>query len=389
MGTFDEKQAELVANFETELSVDDMKWLRRNVQLHAPELDKADTETVRKLFGTKAGGMNDAGLVRSYLWQSWILMGLGQVEPIDGNLRSFWYQRLEPFYRRHGLVDTDLVGEDGKPLVLRKKYSSRGEKIVNVMGERMSELVGYRIFRYRDLGFDEPFDHRAKPGRGRARILLVTEKEGLWKFMLLFHKGELEAPGRSSKKPKPPITFKSISVMASNGQPSMLALEYFYDTLKSLGVGNLVIGALCDLDPWGYEIALSYTEKLHFLGMKEVTTYLLPQPSWFTPEQIAAGRDLSNLPTAGERTLAKKWFDKTGGVNGKLIGLHLDVVSKSKLLLNIYDWVKQVLKNDHVPGYPLVTPYDAEDARRALGVRGPLLPDGAHLSSRRTIQNLR
>jgi hypothetical protein len=384
--TFDDKQAELVAKFEAELSVDDMKWLNRNVQLVAPELDKADTQTVRQLFGTTAGGINDAGLVRTYLWQSWILMGLGQVEPIDGNLRSFWYQRLEPFYRRHGLVETDLVDENGKPLVLRKKYSSRGEKIVNVMGERMAELVGYRIFRYRDLGFDEPFDHRAKVGRARPRILLVTEKEGLWKYLLVFHKGELEVP---SKKPKPAISFKSISVMASNGQPSMLALEYFHDALDQAGVGTLVIGALCDLDPWGYEIALSYTEKLHFMGIKEVTTYLLTQPSWFTPEQIAAGRDLSNLPTAGERALVEKWFHKTGGVNGKRIGLHLDVINKSQLLLKIYDWVKLVLKNDQVPGYPLVTPYDAEEARRALGVRGPLLPDGAHLGSRRTLRNLR
>lgn len=384
--TFDEKQAELVGKFEAELSVEDMKWLRRNVELQAPELDKADTQSVRQLFGTEAGGVNDAGLVRTYLWQSWILMGLGQVEPIDGNLRSFWYQRLEPFYRRHGLVDTDLVDEHGKPLVLRKKYSSRGEKIVNVMGERMAELVGHRIFRYRDLGFDEPFDHRAKPGRARPRILLVTEKEGLWKYLLVFHKGEMEVP---SKKPKPVIAFKSISVMASNGQPSMLALEYFHQTLVDAGVGTLVIGALCDLDPWGYEIALSYTEKLHFLGIKEVTTYLLTQPNWFTPEQIAAGRDLSKLPTAGERALAEKWFKKTGGVNGKLIGLHLDVIHKSQLLLRIYDWVKLVLKNDDVPGYPLVTPYDAAEVRQALGVRGPLLPDGANLTSRRTLRNLR
>ena len=384
--TFAERQAELVAKFEAELTPDDMKWLRRNVQLDAPALDKADTATVRRLFGTKQGGVNDAGLVRSYLWQSWILIGLGQVEPIDGNLRSFWYQRLEPFYRRHGLVDTDKVDQHGKPLVDRKKYSSRGEKIVNVMGEMMAELVSYRILRYRELGFVEPFDHRAKPGRARPRILLVTEKEGLWKYLLLFYRGELEP---TSKKPKPVVTFKSISVMASNGQPSMLALEYFHEALADAGVGTLVIGALCDLDPWGYEIALSYTEKFHFLGFKEVTTYLLTQASWFTPDQIAAGRDLSNLPTAGERKLAQKWFEKTNGVNGKMLGLHLDVISKSQLIMNIFDWVKQVLKSDQVSGYPLVTPYDAEDARRALGVRGRLLPDGSQLHSRRMLRNLR
>lgn len=362
---FEEKQTEKLAELEATLSANDWKWLGRNLKLAAPNLDKVDTPTLRKLF-QRGAGVDDQRLIRTYLWQSWILMQLGDIEPVGGNIRSFWYQRLKPFYRRHNLLITDRL--DAEPT--RKKFSSRGDRIADTMGDVLAELVTHRAFKYRDLGFEAPFDVRARVGRGRPRLLLATEKEGLWSTLQLFYAGQVEVPGKS-KKPTV-VKFPSVSVMASNGQPSLLAMEYLEPGLKKK-TKSLRIGALVDMNPYGYEIALAYTDKFTFLGF-DVKTYMLPNSDWFTAEQIAAGEDYSNCPTSGEQTLANDWFEKTGGVNGQMIGVEIDVVSKVKLMMHILAWIQAMDKHDgDPPGYPVVELDDVARVRRKLRVRLPLL----------------
>jgi hypothetical protein len=217
-------------------------------------------------------------------------------------------------------------------------------------------------------------------GRGRPRTLLFTEKEGLWGTVQLFYAGEIKPEpkaGRRSKKPVA-IKFPSISAFASNGQPSLLALEYFEPVLKKK-TKSLRIGALVDMNPYGYEIALAFMEKLAFLGFTDVKTFMLPRSDWFTAEQIAGGEDFSNCPTPGEQTLANAWFAATGGVNGQMIGVDIDVVSKAKLLLHIYDWVKKMEDHDgEPPGYPVLTLEEVARIRKELKVRRRLLPgDGS------------
>jgi hypothetical protein len=322
-----------------------------------------------------------------------MLILVGTVKPIDGNVRSIWYQRLKPFYRRHNLLATDLiVTEMGQPL--RKKFSTRGDRVADSMSLLLAEIVYHRVFCYLDLGFAEPFNMKAKVGRGRPRTVLITEKEGLWSTVSLFHAGaftpESDAgPGhKEPKKPKPekkPLTIKfpSISAFASNGQPSLLALEYFAVELKKK-TKSVRIGALVDMNPYGYEIALAYTEKFAFLGFKDVKTFILPRSDWFTPEQVAEGEDFSNCPTPGEQTLADKWFAATGGVHGQKIGVDVDVVGQAKLMLHIYRWVDLMEKTDgEAPGYIVLTVEDVIRYRRERGIRGRLIIPGEGVDRKR------
>ena len=382
--TFGEKQVQKLAELEKTLTRDNWEWLHRNIKLDCPLLDTIDTPTLRQQF-KRGSGVDDSELIRTYLWQSLISILIGTVEPIGGNVRSLWYQRLKPFYRRHQLLITDLEVDPLLPAEFRKRYATRADRIADTMCLLLAEVVMHRVFRYADMGFTAPLAVRARAGRGRPRSFLVTEKEGLWGTVQLFYTGKIkpDQPAAAGPDKKPVIiTFPSISAFASNGQPSLLALESFEPTLKKK-TKSLRVGALVDYNPYGYQIALAYTDKLTFLGF-DVRTYLLSRADWFTPEQVADGEDYSHCPTQGEQTLADEWFALTGGINGQKIGVDVDVVSKAKLMMHCYAWIQALEKSDgeDPPGYPVLTPEDAVRVSLKLGGRRKLLADEAIIPRR-------
>jgi hypothetical protein len=153
---------------------------------------------------------------------------------------------------------------------------------------------------------------------------------------------------------------RSISVMASDGEPSLLTLEYFAEDFRQNGVSELVIGTLCDYDPWGFWIAWNLDHKLSSFrrqGVKDaegklvpyfksVTTYLLTTPDLFTKKNLKDGRDLTNFK---DQTLIQNWMEITHGVEGKPLGLHVDQVDKLLRRQRIDDWIAQVLAHVTVP----------------------------------------
>ena len=89
---------------------------------------------------------------------------------------------------------------------------------------------------------------------------------------------------------------------------------------------------LCD-----YETpAFSPADKLRFF-LNQAEAYYLTSPELFTPQQIANGHDLSHHP---QQSQVKHWVEDTGGVEGRPIALHIDVLSRSKKELVAHDFVK-------------------------------------------------
>lgn len=356
------KEKELLSRLKERLDSHQWGWLNGSVQLTAPDLATVDTDTLKVLFPPrppeKPPGVNDAELIRTFIWQTWVKTAAGIFEPLLGNIRSFWYAHLEEFYRRHGLVKSRLLSlalafrlfdgalgrwpsEDLEVL----EAAIREEKVTETMTEQMDLLVGHRVFRFQDeFGFREPMDNRRHRGRNRPRFLFFTEKEGLWWLCETLYAG-LERPGKEA--------LPSISVMASNGQPSFLTLEYFARQLQ--GVSNLVVGAFCDHDPWGLSIAEQIDSKLRFLGFR-VVTYRLTTVDLFTPEQIQNGRNFSSLdPEKGLGKQVHNWFLKTGGTEGQKIGLHIDVIPNPKKIQRAKSWL-EALVADRTPPFPVIAP---------------------------------
>ncbi len=67
----------------------------------------ATIEQVMADYGGAGKGqlVNDARLLWTMIWQSWIKIQADLLPPIQGKLRSFWYQVVKPFYCRHELLE--------------------------------------------------------------------------------------------------------------------------------------------------------------------------------------------------------------------------------------------------------------------------------------------
>jgi hypothetical protein len=317
-------------------------WLERGVELGGPDLDVILTPALLELFPPGAndkGPVNDARLIRTFVWQAWIKLLCGLLEPVRGNIRSVWYQMLEGFYLKHGLVEIGfapeprgawrelLVGVAADEIEEMSRRRRPEDRIIGTMTDVVGDMIAHRLFRFDGpFRFQEPIEAKYDIGRNRPWVLFFTEKEGLyWLCRMLYNPGESSA--------------YSVTGMASNGQPSFLALEYFARELRQRGYRTLVIGAFCDFDPFGYSIAQQLEAKMRLFGFK-VVTYLLGTPDLFTPEQIARGRDWTPImtpPEEGEhdpyrsfRKQLENWIRQTGGVDGRPIGLHIDVLSDSR-----------------------------------------------------------
>lgn len=306
----------------------DWRWLANAVEFDTVDLELATTAEILAVFpgsgGERPGSVNDARLIRTFLWQLWLKIQAKQAPPVEGNIRSTWYQALEPFYQKHDLIGRrallqassyELTESPIHRIGIRKR-TSEADRVATTMTALMGEFIYAHVFRFADFAFQEPLDHRALVGRDKPKNLYFTEKEGLWRLAKELHEDKLDLGN-------------SISVMAANGQPSLLALDYFAEDLIRRGVRKIFAGCFSDYDPWGYLIAQGLDDKLRFLGF-DVITYYLTSADLFTPEQIARGRDFGNLDPIKDKalqTLVDNWMAVTNGVNGRPIGLHVDVLS--------------------------------------------------------------
>lgn len=314
-----ETEARILEALKADLGEDstEWKWLQKVVRWDAPDLDEATTEQVLNCFGrgnvARDQLVNDTALTRTYIWQRWIKIQHGTFEAVMGNIRSLWYQVIQPFYQYH-----QLLSESNRAL------RSPGSEVEDTMTDNVGLFVAHRIFEYKGaFQFQPGMSNLSRRGRDTPKLLFFTEKEGLvWLCDWIYKSVE------------------TISTMASNGQPSFVNLEYFAEKLKAK-FGKLVIGAFCDWDPWGYMIAEQIDAKMRFLGEKlkrmtppeekrswgwDVETYMLTSPQWFTQQQIATAHDLSNMPPKFQKTV-NDWVGKVGTINGKPLALHIDLIS--------------------------------------------------------------
>jgi len=306
-----EKEAQLKREFEDTLEPEDWKWLNKAIAWEAGDVLEASKKEIMAWFGARATGrpdknkVNDTRLLYTMIWQSWVKIQADVEDPVEGNVRSYWYQTVEPFYQYHNLLLVEETpGSPKKPLA-----------IDSLVTELFGDFVRHRIFKYRGaFNFNRPIDALYRLGDDKAKFLFFTEKEGLWNMCKALNAGGVDH------------TEPSISVMASKGQPSFVTLEFLARDLQvKKGVGNLIVGIFADADPWGLGIEEQIDAKMRFLGFKTVTTYRLTTPDLFTPAQVAKGKDLTQVHPS-QRKLVERWMEVTGGHYGKLIGLHVDVL---------------------------------------------------------------
>lgn len=338
-------EAAVLQRLEVHLSPENWKWLRGAVNWDAGDLDEASTTEVRLWFNrpSNKNGINDTGLCRTLIWQTWIKIQANVLESVNGNLRSFWYQIVDPFYNTHLLWP---------PGAFARRGESFEKELYQLVLEFLGDFVRHRVFLYMPVWeFQLPVDSRFIIGRDRPKFIFYTEKVGLWKS----HCEPMAGGGDDGLEPK-------ISVFCTKGQPPFVSVEHLASALLTLKdpVANPIILVCSDFDPWGLRIAEQLDAKMRFFGFKSVTTYRLITLDLFTPKNIKGGKDLSKMTDSW--TDIQHWLDVTGGVNGEARSIHCDVLSEGRRL-QLFKKIRLGIRNgDLADRFPLVKPVDLEQA---------------------------
>jgi hypothetical protein len=281
--------------------------------------------------------LNHSTLMRTLVWQTLGRIKSGEREHFTGNLRTFWYEESQPLYNRNDLFDqvSKKPGQSrfhvhaprwlqlihlGEPEPNRKLTAK--EKYINNLGEDVfQEFVSNKIFRYQDFGFKDKTAHLKLIGAGHASLVFFVEKEGLFdKYCRRYHE-----------------EYK-ISVMASNGEPSAIGLEYFSDQLRGKKIKNVGLAGLVDYDPFGYDIFDTYVDffKTEGFGIKDAT--LLTSLDLYTAKALAEESVDLVARYPKKKTLIDRWFAKTGGINGEKRGIHADAASSPRVHKKVDQW---------------------------------------------------
>lgn len=343
------------------LSPQDWAWFVRNVPYDAPNIRKLTTAELKALFPKKN---SRTSIIRTFIWQSWLLIQMEEMRPLKSTLRSLWYREMEGFMRRHKLVKDDLI--------LRASDSDSDEdRIVETMRGLIGLFVEHRIFRYSGaFQFVPLFNSAYKIGKDRRSWFFFTEKVGLWEStcMDLYRNEKL-----------------SCNVMASNGEPSGLTMERMGIELKKFKVKTLIQFTFADLDPWGWWIDASLDAFMRRLGF-DVQTWRLTTPDLFTEADAAGSKDFTPIiekfkrqeehpdpnfrPTSKER-LIYNWFKISNGFHGRPLAMHCDNVLEEVREARIQQFIKEAQKKK--PNYPGIL-VGSEEAHRLLAVPPLLAP---------------
>lgn len=376
---------EVEKKFLEELSWEKREWVRKRVKLaleHEVTLFPREELITMfpkwiKLGGKKQLSLNDSGLLRTFVWQIGMKIKAKEYKPIGGNMRTGWYRHVEPLYIEKNLLESDVelprdvlsllmpsvlkdvlevelfgvsegmrclrnafamgaegykgLGKKEREVYKRIERAAREQYIINEMTGVFDGFVRAGIFRFKDdFGFADPRESFRIIGKNRPRVIFFTEKEGLWWLCEYL-----------SKKYK-------ITVVASRGESSLLALEFLVDLLKKKKVKSVVVGALTDYDPWGFLIAVNFAKKLAediFFGKDNVHLTKLngtqnDLTKLFAPGEIERGKRDLLLYSQYKQTQVKEWMKETGGIGGEPYGIHVDLARPERLKAVVEGWIK-------------------------------------------------
>ncbi len=338
-----------------ELKEEQKSWLRRKVELETKDLHDMSTEEVRRIFPgkpkssddseeTELSTVNDSKLIYTLIWQSYLKLKVKELEPFGGNLRTFWYEVQHPFFKNHDLLETDegpplsvevyrelmALAEEDRNLqrALMGAYRGKGRELYlqDRMSKSFDQFVIRGFFRFQDeFKFKDTREAFRIIGRTNPRFILYTEKEGLfWRYKKI----ALEL---------------GITIIASHGEPGYLTMEYFSDELKKRKVKNVEVAALTDYDPWGFNIAKSFGEKMSepVFGFGVHLSHLTGL-ELFEEESIDYfKRDLRKV-SLNKKKQVERWLKETGGINGEPWGLHIDNADFPRIEKAVKKWYKDV-----------------------------------------------
>ena len=247
-------------------------------------------ELLEQFASTRSGRLVLTRLMRALVVQAWRQIQRGEEEPVQGNLRTFWYRFVKPVLSTLG------------PRHLGK--SDPYDAMLSAFGWVISKQ-GWAL--YRDFDFtDENWAHRFL-GSTRPEQLVFSEKRGWIRFLRRCHED------------------LGTSALALGGAPSALTSEYTAHALLERlapGVAVSLLG-IVDWDPSGALIASSFRRQLETSGLPVKSLELLVRPEYLTPRQLELAP--VTLPR-GQPTKTARWLESSGGLHGQPLGFESEAM---------------------------------------------------------------
>ncbi len=121
-----------------------------------------DRRDLRKHFSFKTKRkINPTNLIKNIIWQTYTRIQRGEMEPIEGNIRSFWYLSVKSVLSRLG-------------------FNVSGDRYISKVYDVFVEMTSiHRLFRYTDFGFDDSAEFMRVIGGKNGNLILFAEKKGL------------------------------------------------------------------------------------------------------------------------------------------------------------------------------------------------------------------
>ncbi len=257
---------------------------------------------LREHFGfATTSGVHTSRLIRNLIWQDHGKLERGELAPMRGNIRSYWYSRTKPVLAR----------------AKAKKWAKKYDMMIN---QFVTMALHRRIMNYADFGFTDEGAHARTLGTANIRIVCVAEKTGHLPLLQ-----ELQQDYDNT-------------IVALGGQPSALSSEYLLHELEQAGLqlsDTIHLLTIVDYDPAGDIIANSFIYHLQALGFTgDVSRIDLAHPDRMSDEQIR----LNKYPLSrrkSERKKNQRWAARTGGLtaygHSALYGLEADAMTWEQL----------------------------------------------------------
>jgi len=246
--------------------------------------------------------LNLSRTTRNIIWQTREKIRQGEVSPIQGIIRTFWYTHIKPVFAR-----TDSLSDD------TDQSSTLNREFVDLVRTN-------NIMRYKDMGFlnkNAPTTHIGK----NWHVMLIGEKHGKFTVLDTIAK-EIQS-----------------TVLTLGGQPSLLSAEYFTDEYKSRGIDirkSMYLIFIVDYDPSGWIIQKNVIRNLKFFGVKNIHAINFILPNILTPEELELAKiPLSTKPK--EKAKNDKWMALSGGINGQRYGFESDSIPFERLKAKIIE----------------------------------------------------
>jgi hypothetical protein len=215
------------------------------------------------------------------IWEYYNLLQIGKREPIEGNIRTFWYY-LKPTLSK--VVSIDSVSHYGTMIDTFKTL-----------------IVNHKLFKYKDFGFIPDSEGNYILGNHYPNIILVGEKTG------------------HLKKLKRIQEEFGITIAVLGGMPSILSTEYLVDELEKVFNTKekpVHLITLVDFNPSSSIIAATFFNQLKNQDVKNIVSVShLLTPYSFTKEELPHVTDQIPTTSPADKTKLKKWMLNGGGVD--------------------------------------------------------------------------